>query len=80
MKNRGIRRSQEQRMKNRAKRILKRWGIKNPDKGTIGHIASTHGKPCSCEMCRNPRHSKSAKPSERITLQEKRINDSYEQD
>lgn len=33
------------------------WGFSDDmiTKRAIGHTASTHGKPCSCWMCGNPR-------------------------
>lgn len=58
MKKRAIRREQEIRKKNKAKKIMKEsWGYPDDmiDEKRIGKTASTHGKPCSCPMCGNPR-------------------------
>ena len=58
MKKRAIRRDQEIRKKNKAKRIMKEnWGFSKDmiTERSVGLTASTHGKPCSCPMCGNPR-------------------------
>ena len=71
MKKRAKRREQENRGKNKAKKIMKdSWGWTSEellDNRHIGKIASTHGKPCSCPMCGNPRRH-----FHEVTMQEKR--------
>ena len=52
------RRQDEMRLKKKAERILRNsWGYREKDitKKNIGKTASTHGKPCSCSFCGNPR-------------------------
>ena len=49
------RRQEESRMKNKAKKIAKSWGISENDEKQIGRIYTTHGKSCSCYACGNPR-------------------------
>ena len=54
-RDRSIRRHYEQRAKKRAEFVLKTiWGAPVTPQ-SIGHTASTHGKPCSCAMCCNRR-------------------------
>ena len=71
MKDRGVRRNQMARMKQRARKLWERWNptaIKifngrvverstpKPTNRWVGHMASTHNKPCSCSGCGNPRN------------------------
>ncbi len=58
MKKRAIRRKGEVRAKTKAKKIMKEswnWDGELMDGKHVGVVASTHGKPCSCPMCGNPR-------------------------
>ena len=58
MKKRAARRDQEIRKKKKAKKVMKEnWGFSDSmiNERNIGLTASTHGKPCSCPMCGNPR-------------------------
>ena len=48
------RRQHQNRMKQRVIKVIMRWGF-DASPGRIGKWASTHGKPCSCFMCGNPR-------------------------
>ena len=62
-----------------------KWGIGYPwsampkppvepgkeDPRVIGIQASTHGVPCSCDACCNPRRSKHVRGKDRLTKQEK---------
>jgi hypothetical protein len=49
------RRGNERKAKTRAKVRLTKWGLGSDDPARVGKWASTHGKPCSCYMCGNPR-------------------------
>lgn len=52
---RGTRRSQKERMKQKARRFMVNfWHDTNPDPVRVGRMASTHCRPCSCWMCRYP--------------------------
>ena len=58
MRDRSYRRAEEVKAKRRAVKVLKdSWDYDPEDINprNIGKIASTHGKPCSCYMCGNPR-------------------------
>ena len=80
MRDRGYRHEQLKRMKQKVRRIpwVGKAGEKFVTPRYIGHMASTHGKPCSCYMCGNPR--KFAKGGSmhgtwsggRLTIQEQR--------
>ena len=52
-----FRRSCEKKAKNKAKKsLMAKWPMdEKTDDRRIGRLASTHCKPCSCEMCGNPR-------------------------
>ncbi|MGC4117969.1 MAG: hypothetical protein QM765_26155 [Myxococcales bacterium] len=68
MRDRGYRRSQHQRMERKVKRLpfVRRegeWKARH-----LGLLVSTHGKPCSCPMCGNPRRYEKQK----LTVQERR--------
>ena len=70
MKKRAARRAQKDKNKKKAKRIMKEsWhcegGLMDPRH--VGKTASTHGKPCSCPMCGNPRRH-----FHKVTMQEKK--------
>lgn len=67
MRNRAERRVKAQKVKRKCKRIARDWG-KEISAVFIGKLASTHGRPCSCHMCGNPR-----KHYKQKTLQEKKI-------
>jgi hypothetical protein len=68
-RDRAWRRAKQEKAKTKAKRVLKQWHhmhVEDPE--TIGHMASTGCKPCSCPMCGNPRrHFK------QLTVQERRM-------
>lgn len=53
---RGRRRQDEERSKGKARRLILLWSRHrdgdSPTAREIGRIASTHGRPCSCWMCR----------------------------
>jgi hypothetical protein len=80
MKNRGVRRDHEKRIKARVKKVLisKKNFCKSacepseaPTKKVIGRLAAVHGAACSCQMCGNPRRY--AKGKGKITMQERRL-------
>ena len=82
MKNRGIRRDQEKRVKAKVKKVeTERKDFcrsacepaEEPTKKTIGRLASVHGAVCSCQMCGNPRRY--AKGKDKLTMQEKKAKD-----
>ncbi len=53
---RALRRAHDQRMKERAKRTMRRWYGRRPvstDPREIGRNASTHCRPCGCWMCQD---------------------------
>lgn len=54
MSKRAKRRHHLDRMKEKAKKVLKGWGNKLTPTN-IGTTASVHGAKCSCWMCGNPR-------------------------
>jgi hypothetical protein len=76
MKDRGIRRAQEKRVKVRVKNIISEWYIPSleskpePSKKDVGRAASVHMKGCSCSMCGNPRRTYRGKGA--LTMQELR--------
>ena len=56
--NRALRRAHDQRMKARAKAVMKRWYGRRPvstNPREIGRNASTHCRPCGCWMCQDDR-------------------------
>ena len=70
MRDRAYRRKEISKAKQRAYKVLKDSWAYNPediDPKNIGKVASTHGKPCSCYMCGNPR-----KYFKELTIQERR--------
>lgn len=54
---RARRRQDEERMKARARRVMALWGrglpAATPSPRAVGKITSTHGRPCSCWLCRS---------------------------
>jgi hypothetical protein len=69
MKNRAIRRSQKTRKKIKIKRMMKeQWGYDGEllSEKNVGKNASTHGKPCSCWMCGNPRKHRHQKTKQEV--------------
>ncbi len=51
---RALRRAHERRMKERARRVMKRWFGRHGwllDPRKVGVNASTHCRPCACSMC-----------------------------
>jgi hypothetical protein len=68
VRDRGYRRDQHQRVKRKVKNLpwVRRegeWKARH-----LGLLVSTHGKPCSCPMCGNPRRF----DKQRMTVQELR--------
>ena len=53
MNGRRERRSRWDKAKARARRIMRLWGIADPDPRDVAHCAETHCRPCSCWMCRH---------------------------
>jgi len=54
MRDRAYRRHQEKRIRDKIIGYIKTWDhgrelVENPK--FIGHLVSTHGRPCSCSMC-----------------------------
>ena len=50
---RARRRQDEKRMKARARRIMAQWWTEgDPPARAVGRFAATHGRPCSCWLCR----------------------------
>ena len=45
-------RHEDARAKSEAKHKLRRWGFDISDGARVGKWASTHGRPCSCDMCK----------------------------
>ena len=69
----------EKRRKAKAKLIVKEWCCGHPvTDRAVGVCYSTHGKPCSCESCRNPRNSKWNKGKTRLTMQERKAGEYYQ--
>lgn len=56
MRDKSYRRHAEQVKKTKYKKILESAVI-DPTDREIGRYYATHGAPCSCNMCCNPRHS-----------------------
>lgn len=78
MKKRSLRRHHSERMKKKAELIVKGWYTFY--EGDIKEEASryhNHLKICSCQMCRNPRHSNWTKTKE--TFQEIRSEISFKE-
>lgn len=72
MKNRAVRRDQEIRKKRKIEKIMKdSWGFSGElmDERNVGKTASTHGKPCSCPMCGNPRKYWNEKTKQEIVAE-----------
>jgi hypothetical protein len=68
---RAVRRSHEERMKAKARNLLRVWRRLHPcepDPREVGRLASTHGRPCSCWLCRNG-------ADETLTMRERRFDD-----
>lgn len=57
MRNLGYRRNQVRRAKAKARAVARRWVDASyaDDPRAIGKLASTHCRPCSCEMCGSER-------------------------
>lgn len=73
MRTLAYRRHQASRAMSKALRITRNW---NPDQPEVAlHIARrirSNRKPCSCEMCGNPRRSQHHSPTDRLTMPERR--------
>ena len=65
MSKRAERRHKLKIVKERAKKILKGWGVKTTPKN-VGKLASVHGSACSCSHCGNPRRKWKAKTQQEI--------------
>jgi hypothetical protein len=74
--NRGIRRQQKKRAFEKAKRIAEALRLdKGFNEAEINHWAhrmEKNRKDCSCQMCRNPRHSAYTKGTHKLTMQERK--------
>ena len=46
-------RHEDKRAKEETKHKLRQWGFTTDDGARLGKWASTHGRPCSCLMCRS---------------------------
>ena len=57
---------------NRAIKIVKSWGYVYPSVEQNAYRIAENMKICSCEGCRNPRHSKWNSNKEKLTIQERR--------
>lgn len=79
-RSKGFRISQKKRKVEHAEKVLKEWGVTNPyEAKEQAKKLADNLKVCSCEACRNPRHSGYAK-SQKLTTQElKSIEDFEEQ-
>ncbi len=67
---RAFRRSQVLKAKKKAVWVMKNsWGYRDKDvtPAGVGIVAGTHGKPCSCTLCGNPRRHFGE-----LTIQERR--------
>ncbi len=64
--------SQKQRKVQHAEKVIKEeWGLKNPYQvKEIARKLADNLHNCSCEMCRNPRHSNYNKGHGKLTTQE----------
>jgi hypothetical protein len=73
---RAIRRHHDRRIKSKMRRLISTYFVSSPkwkmkmlnDDRFIGHLATTHGRPCSCSMC----------SSEGYTISDLRKNDHAE--
>ena len=72
MRDKVYRRNEIQKAKRRAYQVLREWDFKpeDIDARRIGVVASTHGKPCSCPGCGNPRRY-----FKELTIQERKENE-----
>ena len=80
MKNRGVRRDQEKRVKDKIRKVVtarKDYCVRACDPPveltdkTVGRLAAVHGVVCSCSMCGNPRRY--AKGKDKLTMQERKL-------
>jgi hypothetical protein len=65
---RSIRRHHYNRIKERAKKIIKNWGGTDLSDKNVGKVASVHGASCSCWMCGNPRHISGERTKQEISM------------
>lgn len=56
----------------KAYKVLKSWGYEQEDIGKSARYIAENMKSCSCQMCRNQRHSMFYSNWEKLTLQEKK--------
>lgn len=80
MKDRGVRRKDDRRIKAKYRKVAKSWGCgfirhaweepKEPSAKAVGQLAAVHGKGCSCSRCGNPRRTYKGKSA--LTMQELR--------
>lgn len=66
---RARRRDDQHRVKERSKRRLHKYGIDDNPR-MVGKHANSHDALCSCNMCRNPRHSTLCRGKAGLTRQE----------
>lgn len=78
--NRGLRRAQKERAKDKARRLARIIGLSGQypmwTREALEHWAMRMWKnrhPCSCEMCRNARRAGWTKAWAKLTLQERRV-------
>jgi len=75
-----FRREREKVQKTKSRKLLRRWWkvgtkIEEPSDRAVGHMTSTHRRPCSCEMCCNPRRSVLSSGESKLTIQERKDKD-----
>jgi hypothetical protein len=68
MKDRGVRRADDRRIKSKYRKVEKSWSGQEPSAKAIGKQAAVHGKGCSCSMCGNPRRTYRGRSA--LTMQE----------
>ena len=67
--------------RDRFRRMIRRWNWYNDNEEGLEHwvhVAAENRKKCSCEMCRNPRHSSWSARDEKLTMQERKANEDFE--
>ena len=76
MRSESFKREREEVAKLRAKRYMKRsWPTDSITPRKVGHMATTHCKPCSCTSCGNPRRHFPGRAG--LTMAEKRANQEF---
>ena len=69
-----FRRSCDRKAKLKAKKSMIGEGM---DERGIGKMANCHCKPCSCEMCGNPRHDHYSSEKNKMTMQERKAEEDF---